>query len=143
MGIRDLNFKEQSMKKINLFFYLVGTIVFFLITNNTNIFNDFKEVAPVQNLELNSSVEVARPDLLLHENKVLENLSYIEIIPLVVFSIVVFALFRERNKIKNEVNNKEVRQEYPDDNINYLGRFCVDFKITIEDLQELVKKKSI
>lgn len=119
-----------------IWFYLVGMTVIFLIVNNTNLLSDSKEVTTVQQLEQNNSSK--SKELKSTTTNVLNIMASIAVIGLI---IVLFQARKEQNKEVAEVFEEDVKNDLKDD-ISYLGRYCVDFKITIEDLQELAKKKS-
>lgn len=127
-------------------FYLVGLIVIFLIVNNTDLLNDSKKVTTllsdnttVQQLEQDNTTLTLRE--IPHEIKKYESADLFSISLKIVVLIAVIALIIVLFEARKERNEEDVKNDLKDD-ISYLGRYCVDFKITIEDLQELAKKKS-
>lgn len=119
-----------------IWFYLVGITVIFLIVNNTNLLSNSKEVTTVQQLEQNNSSKAK--ELRSATTIVLNIAILIAVIGLI---IVIFQARDTQNKEVEEVIEEYIKIDSKDD-ISYLGRFCVDFNITIEDLQKLAKEKS-
>lgn len=134
------------MKKLKLstLFYMIGVFTFFIFFNNMDLIES-KISTPKKDKEIVVSSVVSSMENKNRINDILRNVS--NFIILSAFIGLVIILFLKRKSLEEETNQIQEQslniEETKREDINYLGRYCVDFNITIEDLQRLTKEKSI
>nr|WP_032072649.1 hypothetical protein [Aliarcobacter butzleri]AHG28748.1 hypothetical protein [Aliarcobacter butzleri] len=127
--------------KFSTLFYIIGLFVFFILLNNI----DFNKS------EISSTKEEIASYLVETENKhIIKNDMFTNVSNFIILSAfigLVIILFLKRKSLEEETNQIQEQslniEEAKREDINYLGRYCVDFNITIEDLERLTKEKSI
>ncbi|UXC30740.1 hypothetical protein N3114_12655 (plasmid) [Aliarcobacter butzleri] len=125
------------MKKLKLstLYYIIGFFVVFILFNNID-FNKSEISSPKEEKEIVGYL-IENEDKNIVKSDIFKNVSNFIILSAFIGLVVVLFFAKKEQYKKDDENIENIEND-----VNYLGRFCVDFKITIEELQEIAKKKS-